>query len=228
MNIADAKKIERTFEEGDLVLLKLQLYRQSSVAVQRWLKLAPKYYGPFEIEKKIRSIAYKLKLLTSFKIHHVFRVSMLKKYEGKGPNANSTLPIKYSQGQITVEPEMILQQRTIQSCGKPILQGLVKWVGLKETTWEDWTSLTRYFPHINFEDKVQLTKGRDVKTRKDTKGRNDCQVVRRRNKLNMRVLCPRRLFFVFASLQAVLFTLTRNASCPNRMYHIVFLIYQHI
>lgn len=78
----NAKRIEQVFAEQDLVLLKLRSYQQSSIAVRRYLKLAPKCYGPFKVEKKIGSIAYPLKLPKDAQIHPLFHVSMLKKYEG--------------------------------------------------------------------------------------------------------------------------------------------------
>ncbi|XP_075106866.1 uncharacterized protein LOC142179875 [Nicotiana tabacum] len=46
---AGRKRSERTFEVGDKVFLKLQPYRQMSVAIGRNLKLAAKFYGPLEI-----------------------------------------------------------------------------------------------------------------------------------------------------------------------------------
>ena len=50
---ADRHRIERSFEVGELVFLKLQLYRQQTIAIRRNLKLATKFYGPFEVEVKV-------------------------------------------------------------------------------------------------------------------------------------------------------------------------------
>lgn len=44
--LADKGRTNRHFEVGDRVYLRLQPYRQSSIALRRNLKLAAKYYGP--------------------------------------------------------------------------------------------------------------------------------------------------------------------------------------
>ncbi|XP_040988925.1 uncharacterized protein LOC121236540 [Juglans microcarpa x Juglans regia] len=43
---ADKNRSERSFEEGDWVFLRLQPYRQKSVAMRHNMKLAPRFYGP--------------------------------------------------------------------------------------------------------------------------------------------------------------------------------------
>lgn len=50
------------FVSGDLVLLKLQPYRQHSVARPLSAKLARRYYGPFEVLARLGQVAYRLKL----------------------------------------------------------------------------------------------------------------------------------------------------------------------
>lgn len=77
--IYDAYQTDRSLNVGEFLYLKLQPYRQMSLALQRRQKLAPKYYGPFEILERIGPVAYKLKLPENSKLHPVFHVSMLKK-----------------------------------------------------------------------------------------------------------------------------------------------------
>jgi hypothetical protein len=70
------------FLEGDLVYLKLQPYRQQSVHKQNSYKLSAKYYDPYTIIKKIRTITYKLQLHATVVVHPIFHVSQLKKHVG--------------------------------------------------------------------------------------------------------------------------------------------------
>ena len=49
----DKKHKDLHFEIGDLVLIKLQLYRQHSIALCRNQKLGHKYFGPFKVLEQI-------------------------------------------------------------------------------------------------------------------------------------------------------------------------------
>ena len=55
-----------SFEVGDSVCLKFQLYRHLSL--MHWLneKLAPIFYGPFQVLQSVGKVAYKLQLFTLF------------------------------------------------------------------------------------------------------------------------------------------------------------------
>jgi hypothetical protein len=76
MNLAaDTKRFDRTFQVGELVLLKLQSYAQSSVINRPCPKLAMKYFGPYKILERIGAVAYKLELPDHCQIHPVFHVS---------------------------------------------------------------------------------------------------------------------------------------------------------
>lgn len=79
---ADKKRRDVQFAIGDLVLVKLQPYRQSSTALRKNQKLGMRYFSPFPIVDKVGSVAYKLRLPPTAKIHPVFHVSQLKPFKG--------------------------------------------------------------------------------------------------------------------------------------------------
>jgi hypothetical protein len=88
----DHHHLERVFQKGDQVFLKLQPYKQTSHKAQEYHKLEPKFYGPYQIIKCIGSVAYKVSLPTSFKIHLVFHVSFLKKVVRQNCRVQTILP----------------------------------------------------------------------------------------------------------------------------------------
>ena len=95
------------------MFLKLQPYRQQPVAIRKNLKLAAKFYGPFQIMEKISGVAYRLKLLAEAKIHPVFHVFLLKKKIGPHQNTTSTLPDFDCHDQCLLQPTEVLKRRVI-------------------------------------------------------------------------------------------------------------------
>lgn len=108
---ADAKRSVRTFEEGDMVFLRVRPKR-SSISLGRYKKLSLRYCGPYAITWKIGDQAYELLLPPQLKVHNVFHVSLLKKYVPDPSHIldedQMTFP---AQGQLELEPEEILDVR---------------------------------------------------------------------------------------------------------------------
>ena len=76
----DQHRSEQSFNVVDQVFLRLQPYKQMSLKnTKKDDKLSPKYYGPYKVLQKISSMAYKLELPASSRVHLVFHVSYLKK-----------------------------------------------------------------------------------------------------------------------------------------------------
>jgi hypothetical protein len=94
----DRNMIEHKFEVGDLVLLRLQPYRQSSMKKSGSQKLKPRFYGPYRIMHQVGELAYELELPEGRNIHNVFHVSCLKKEVGQFINTSKELPPLYEEG----------------------------------------------------------------------------------------------------------------------------------
>jgi hypothetical protein len=138
---ADKHRSERSFSIGDSVYLRLQPYIQSSLAPRSNQKLAFRYFGPFKILSKVGSVAYKLELPASSRIHPVFHVSQLKK--AVVPSVPiAQLPQSLLGFQV---PERVLQRR-LNADG--LSQILVQWSGMPTSlaTWEDALLLHQRFP----------------------------------------------------------------------------------
>ena len=79
---ANAHRQDFEFSIGDLVLLRLQPYRQSTVAARHSHKLSKRFYGPFSVIARIGQVAYRLGLPESSRIHPVFHISVWKPFRG--------------------------------------------------------------------------------------------------------------------------------------------------
>ena len=97
MSYADLKRREVEYQVGDKVYLKLQPYRLQTLAKRINQKFSPRYYGPYDIIKKIGPVAYRLKFLADFRVHHVFHISLLKKCVSRNVQAQP-LPAALSEG----------------------------------------------------------------------------------------------------------------------------------
>ncbi|XP_059302296.1 uncharacterized protein LOC132054272 [Lycium ferocissimum] len=102
---ADRKRQSVEFSVGDWVFVKLKLYRQHSLRLQRHHKLGRRYFGPFKVIKRIGQVAYKLDLPEEAKIHHVFHVSMLRRCVGI-PETQVT-PLRLTDAPADVLPNLV-------------------------------------------------------------------------------------------------------------------------
>ena len=102
-------------------------------------KLSPKYYGPYKVLQNIGSMAYKLELPVSSRVHPVFHVSCLKKVIGENLPVQTILPELDDEGKIILEPKAVIETRTRQLRNRSISKYLIKWNNLptEYPTWED-------------------------------------------------------------------------------------------
>ena len=124
-------------------------------------KLSPRYYGPYQFMQKIGSVAYKLELPPTTKIHLVFHVSCLKKVIGQNIPTQTVLLELDEEGRIILEPECILQTCTKKLRNKTLTQYLIQWKTLlvEEATWEDEEFIQKN-PHlVSIEDNASFKRG---------------------------------------------------------------------
>jgi hypothetical protein len=134
----DQHQTEREFEVGEWVFVRLQPYKQLSIKQQGKNKLAPKFYGPYQINRKISDVALWVGLPDKSRIHNVFHVSCLKRVLGQHQKAQTMLPMLDYEGKIILEPEAIIATREKRLRSRVIKEYLIKWKNLPEedAAWE--------------------------------------------------------------------------------------------
>lgn len=149
---ADKNRSERVFVVGDWVYLKLQPYRQVTVAIRKNLKLSAKFFGPYKVLERVGTVAYRLDLPTTSRVHPVFHVSQLKKAVGQA-KVHRQLPHVNSQGTFEISPLRKLDSRNLIKDHKVVYQALIQWKGcsVDEATWEDEELLKLNFPDFAFD-----------------------------------------------------------------------------
>ena len=147
---ANQHHFERTFQVGDMVFLHLQPYKQSSLKIKGYQKLAPNFYGPYKVLYNIGYVAYKLELPPSSRIHPVFHVSCLKKVNDNNIRAQTILLELDTEGSIILEPEAILNKCTHQLRSRAITEVLIQWhrIQSEDATWELLLQIQQQFPRL--------------------------------------------------------------------------------
>jgi hypothetical protein len=135
---ADKHRVERTFEVGDLVYLRLQPYRHASIKRSGAENLQPRFFGPYRVNRKVGVVAYELDLPQGSKIHNVFHVSCLKRAIGKHIIPIEELPPLDEEGQLILILEEVLEVREKRLRKRSIKEYLIRWKNLpiEDATWE--------------------------------------------------------------------------------------------
>ena len=129
-NQADKKCCDITSKVGDLVFLKLQPYRQNSLAHRANEKLSSRFYGPFKDLNKVGIVAYRLELPVGAKIHPMFHVSQLKRVVGSFPPLPPLPPHLSDDMEMVVELVEVLGTKPSSGSNKHDIEFLIKWKGL--------------------------------------------------------------------------------------------------
>jgi len=159
---ANRHRVERTFEVGDLVFVRLQPYRKSTLKRSGAKKLKPQFYGPYRIVRRVEEVAYELELPKGSRIHNVFHASCLKREIAQHITSSPELPLLDEEGKLILVPDAILDVRERRLRNRVIKEYLVRWrdLPLEDDTWEGEQNL--WHPSLQlFEDK-QFQEGRPI------------------------------------------------------------------
>ncbi|XP_066333858.1 uncharacterized protein [Miscanthus floridulus] len=114
-------------------------------------KLGPRYFGAYQVVERLGAVAYRLKLPPKARIHDVFHVALLKKYEGDPPAAIMSLPA-ILRGRVVPTPSQVVWAHL--NCG--CWELLVQWDGCSATdaTWEPLADFKERYPLFQLTDEL--------------------------------------------------------------------------
>ncbi|RVW41678.1 Retrovirus-related Pol polyprotein from transposon 17.6 [Vitis vinifera] len=139
------------FEEGDWVFVKV-FPRRGIFQFGKKGKLAPRFVGPFQIEKRVGPVAYKLILPQQLSlVHDVFHVSMLRKCIPDPTWVVDLQDVQISEDTSYVEEFLrILEVGDHRFRNKVIHAVKVWWQHhrIKEATWEPDEEMRRHYPQL--------------------------------------------------------------------------------
>lgn len=148
---ADTKRIDRNFQEGSQVFIKIKPFK-SFFRMGKGTKLSPRFVGPFTILERIGPVAYKLELPSHLrKMHNVFHVSMLRKYVPDPSHVLKFDKLQVSEdGALQTEPFCILDHRVLRLRNREFEQVKVQWDQYSpgSATWEDAAVIFQNFPYL--------------------------------------------------------------------------------
>ena len=129
-----------TFKQDDLVLISTKNLTLPTDVLSKARKFRAKYCGPFRITEVINPNAYRLDLqTTSTKVHDVFNISRLRKYQPRTKADITPPPPILNEGDDSwYEIERVTAHRYKRKPpAAPRLQFLVQWKGYPQPTWEE-------------------------------------------------------------------------------------------
>ena len=139
---ADRGRVPSQFKVGDMVLVYKDFLLTPEARLQPSRKLRPRWFGPYRVQAKISSNAYRLELPRTIRCHPVFNITALRRYEENAiPGREQPPPPSFTDldGNTRFMVEEILDHR--ERRGQR--EYLVHWQGypVDEATWEPATNL---------------------------------------------------------------------------------------
>jgi hypothetical protein len=148
-----------SYQVGDWALLRLRQRTASSLPQASSGKLKSRYCGPYRVTELINDVTVRLALPVGARIHDVFHVGLLKKYQGDPPPKAPPLPpLRHG----AIDPELARAVRYRIVAGVP--QALIQWQGASaaSATWEDTAQFRARNPAFQLEDELSLDGKGDV------------------------------------------------------------------
>ncbi|XP_052723888.1 uncharacterized protein LOC108343993 [Vigna angularis] len=147
---ADKRRRPLEFAAGDHVLLRLNPITGVG-RVLRPKKLSPKFVGPYQILKKIGSVAYELALPPQLSnLHPVFHVSQLRKYVADPSHVLELEDVQLRPDRtLEMQPVCIEDSRTRLYKGKDVRLVKVVWDAKSgDSTWEVAEAMKELYPQL--------------------------------------------------------------------------------
>jgi hypothetical protein len=147
------------YKVGDWALLHLRQRAASSLPQGVHGKLKPWFFGPYRVTELINEVVVRLALPPRARIHDVFHVGLLKKFQGTPPADPPALPPLHHDV-VVPEPARAVRYRLARG----VHQVLVEWKGelTASATWEDVEPFCSKYPAFQLEDELVLEGERDV------------------------------------------------------------------
>jgi hypothetical protein len=144
---ADQVRSFRDLELGDMVFLKVTP-KKSQLTLGKCYKLSSRYCEPFQILRKVGTMAYELELPNEWRIHNVFHVNLLRKFVFDPNKLLQDLLQVMVEGEIVAKSEHILKPKMKKKGSHSFIEYLIKWKGysLDDGTWKRKENSFKKFP----------------------------------------------------------------------------------
>jgi hypothetical protein len=147
----DKRRRNVAFAVGEWAWLRLHHRTAAGITPSKPSKLSPRFYGPYQVLECIGEVAYRLNLPAKAKIHDVFHVGVLKKFDATPPKDVVPLPA-IQHGRVIPSPDKITRARL----NRGSWEILVVWKGraASDATWEKLEEFKRAYPEVQLEDEL--------------------------------------------------------------------------
>nr|GEY35536.1 retrotransposon-related protein [Tanacetum cinerariifolium] len=135
-NQANSQRKELSFQVGDYIFLKIQPYRQRSLAKRRYENLSPRFFRTYCVKRVVGPVAYELQLPSDARIHPVFHVLMLKPaHDSFDDDAINPLPVT-KDWEAYLQPDYVISHRWVSEACNLVLELLISWKRKRVKTYD--------------------------------------------------------------------------------------------